>query len=77
MVELQDELEEIMAHREEAMNLIRNLEERVNGLHQEKMKLWKWVAMHNALLKEKCSHEWVRESYLYSPLYCKICKVER
>ena len=69
---------------QDVMQSKHNVEERLAEvkIEMEKLKdkqniLWKAMANINKKLLGMCNHEWTRETYQYSPLYCKLCGVEQ
>ena len=51
------------------------VETEMNVLKNKQATLWKAMANINNKLLEMCNHEWTREPYQYSSLYCIVCGV--
>jgi len=72
---------------DKAKHLIRNrktLQKELSDLQNEKksldfkiMEFRKKIAKLESDLKNVCEHDWIRDNYLYSDLYCKKCGVWR
>jgi len=70
-------IEAVMKSKEHISEKLKEIQLEIDELHNEKMMLFKSIAQINRHLRGMCDHEWIRESYLYSPLYCKNCGVEK
>jgi len=67
---------------EDVINSHKNLSKRVDELHIDRKKIdykiidtYKKIRIVGDKLRKMCEHNWVRESALYSELYCSICGV--
>lgn len=70
-------IDDAIASKKHIEKRMKALEQKMKEINQEKMTLWKALAKVNIHLKKKCEHEWRRESYLYAPLCCVKCGVQR
>ena len=70
-------LEDIVKARDKLLKEISSWDKKIKDLQDSKFAVYRKVAEANKVLKNLCKHDWIRESYMYSPLYCKICGVER
>ena len=70
-------LEAVMKSKKSISKKLKEIQIRIDELQNERMMLFKSMAQINKHLKNLCDHDWIRESYLYSPLYCKKCGVEK
>ena len=77
MLELAKEFQNKIAEKKSLRAELRKYEKKLDVLHQSKMQIWKKLSDVNTYFKKNCDHEWKRESYMYSPLVCTICGVER
>ncbi len=65
-------LNEIIESRDKLMESLKDYNSQIEELNKAKSQIWKEVAQVNQSLKKLCDHDWTREPYLYSPLYCRI-----
>ena len=70
-------MEDVMVSKKVLAEKITTLEKKIRILESERRNLW--LARSNVMkhLNHMCDHDWKREGYPYSPLYCIICGVER
>lgn len=70
-------LEDLISLRDEIKVKLKAMDVAVEKVNKERLKVWKEIAEVDSHLRYKCEHEWTRENYFYSPLYCKVCGIER
>lgn len=67
-------LEDVMNSYETLRNLLILKENEINGLHQERMKLWKSIAIVTEKLDLMCEHTWEKTSpYQFTSFKCATC----
>ena len=71
------ELQDVMQSKNTVKKRLSEVEAEMNVLKNKQTTLWKAMAHIHKNLHSLCNHEWIRESYQYSSLYCKICGVEK
>ena len=77
MSELDEEFQNKLAEKKSLHGELREYEKEIDALNQKKMQIWKKLREMNTYFKKTCTHNWKREAYIYSPLFCTICGVER
>ena len=70
-------LDKLMEYKKSLKDKMLKRDAELTILENKKRTIWKEMAKVNSFLRQKCDHEWTRENYIYSPLYCKICYIER
>ena len=70
-------LQDVIQSKHNVEERLAKVETEMKDLKNKQTTLWKAMANINKKLLNMCNHEWTRETYQYSPLYCKVCGVER
>jgi len=70
-------LQDVMDSKDSVNEKLKDIEALLKVIKAEQTILWKARANINSHLKVMCEHDWRREAYMYSPLYCAKCGVER
>lgn len=69
------EIEQMIDSKKEIERKIAHLNSEQELMRLEKNKLYMALSNVDKKLMVACEHDWARENYLYSPLYCLKCGV--
>jgi len=76
-LELDDKAKNLIYSRKKLEGDISELLRDSKALDNQVMNIRKRISKIDKELKDICEHEWIREPYLYSDLYCKKCGIWR